>query len=414
MSRDNISEAALKVLYRLKKGGYQAYLVGGSVRDLLLKKNPKDFDVATDATPEEVNALFRNSRVIGRRFRLVHVRFGREIIEVATFRSSADPANDDHDHEVSEGTGRILRDNVYGTLEDDVWRRDFTANALYYNIADYSIRDCVGGVADIEDHTLKMIGDPEQRYREDPVRMLRAARFAAKLEFDIHPDTAAPLPDLAPLLDDVPAPRLFDEYCKIFQSGHALDGFRHLREYGLFEHLFPVTEQWLREGDERRLNFVEAALKSTDDRVAQDKPVTPMFLYGVFLWGPVQEFAHANMERQNWTELQAIIAGAAELTLKQNQIVFMPKRFSYPMREMLQLQPRFKRRKGKRALNMLSHPRFRAAYDLMLLRQQLGEVDEEEAKWWTDAQKNPAQARKSSQQPKSGRRRRKPRRPAGE
>jgi len=387
VSRDNISEAALKVLYRLKKGGYQAYLVGGSVRDLLLKKSPKDFDVTTDATPEQVNKLFRNSRVIGRRFRLVHVRFGREIIEVATFRSSADPDNDDHDHEVSEGTGRVLRDNVYGSLEDDVWRRDFTANALYYNIADFSICDYVGGVEDVKNRVLKMIGDPEQRYREDPVRMLRAARFAAKLEFDIDADTAAPIPELAYLLDDVPAPRLFDEFCKLFQSGHALEGFRHLRRYGLFGHLFPATEQWLLEGDESRLGFIEAALTNTDERVAQDRPITPMFLYGIFLWGPVSQYVQAELEKGKCTELQAVMAGAAELSLKQNERVFFPKRFSLPMREMLQLQPRFAKRQGRRAFSLLSHPRFRAAYDLMMLRRLLGEVDDETAEFWTDVQK---------------------------
>jgi len=387
VSRDNISDAALKVLYRLKKGGYQAYLVGGSVRDLLLKKSPKDFDVTTDATPEQINKLFRNSRIIGRRFRLVHVRFGREIIEVATFRSSADPENDDHDHEVSEGTGRVLRDNVFGSLEDDVWRRDFTANALYYNIADFSIMDCVGGADDIFDRSLKMIGDPEQRYREDPVRMLRAARFAAKLEFDIDAETAKPIPDLAYLLNDVPAPRLFDEFCKLFQSGHAVEGFRHLREYGLFAHLFPATEQWLQEGDEARLEFVEAALANTDKRVAEDRPITPMFLYGIFLWGPVSEFAKQLVDEGSCTELQAVIAGAAELSLKQNERVFFPKRFSLPMREMLQLQPRFEKRQGRRAFSLLGHPRFRAAYDLMMLRQKLGEIDEESAVWWTEVQK---------------------------
>jgi len=393
VTRDNISDAALKVLYRLKKGGYQAYLVGGSVRDLLLKKNPKDFDVATDATPEQVHGLFRNSRVIGRRFRLVHVRFGREIIEVATFRSAADPANDAHDHEVSEGTGRVLRDNVYGTLEDDVWRRDFTANALYYNIADFSIRDCVGGVADIRDRTLRMIGDPEQRFREDPVRMLRAARFAAKLEFDIHPDTAAPLPELANLLHDVPPARLFDEFCKIFQSGHALEGFRYLRQYRLFRHLYPATAQWLDEGESEglpeRLEFVEQALKNTDERVAEGRPVTPMFLVGVFMWGPVLKDAGMYQEKRGYTELQAVMAAADDLVQRQNQRVFMPKRFSYPMREMLQLQPKFRKTRGKRAKSLLGHPRFRAAYDLMLLRQTLGEVDAEQAQWWTDVQTMP-------------------------
>lgn len=393
VSRDNISDAALKVLYRLKKGGYEGYLVGGSVRDLLLKKSPKDFDVATDATPDEVHKLFRNSRVIGRRFRLVHVRFGREIIEVATFRSSADPDNDDHDHEVSEGTGRVLRDNVYGTLEDDVWRRDFTANALYYNIADFSIRDCVSGVADIKQRTLRMLGDPETRYREDPVRMLRAARFAAKLEFTIHPDTAEPLPRLAELLRDVPPARLFDEFCKIFQSGHALEGFRHLRQFRLFRHLYPETAQWLDEGVENnhpeRLEFIEQALRNTDERVAEGRPVTPMFLVGVFLWGPMILDVRRLQEAEGYTELQAGNIASDSLVQRTNDIVFMPKRFSYPMREMLQLQPKFNRTKGKRAMSMLGHPRFRAAYDLMLLRQILGEVDEKTADWWTEIQTKP-------------------------
>ncbi|MDG2154918.1 MAG: polynucleotide adenylyltransferase PcnB [Gammaproteobacteria bacterium] len=393
VSRDNISDAALKVLYRLKKGGYEAYLVGGSVRDLLLKKSPKDFDVATDATPDEVHKLFRNSRVIGRRFRLVHVRFGREIIEVATFRSSADPDNDDHDHEVSKGTGRVLRDNVYGTLEDDVWRRDFTANALYYNIADFSIRDCVEGVADIRRRTLRMLGDPETRYREDPVRMLRAARFAAKLEFTIHPDTAEPLPRLAELLRDVPPARLFDEVCKIFQSGHALEGFRHLRQLSLFRHLYPETDQWLDEGVKNnhpeRLKFIEQALRNTDERVAEGRPVTPMFLVGVFLWGPMIQDTKRLREAEGCTELQAGNIASNNLVQRTNDIVFMPKRFSYPMREMLQLQPKFNRTKGKRAMSMLGHPRFRAAYDLMLLRQVLGEVDARTANWWTEIQTKP-------------------------
>ncbi len=390
VTRDNISDAALKVLYRLKKGGYEAYLVGGSVRDLLLKHSPKDFDVSTNATPEQVNKLFRNSRIIGRRFRLVHVRFGREIIEVATFRSGADPDNDDHDHEVAEGSGRVLRDNVYGTLEDDVWRRDFTANALYYNIADFSIYDCVGGVADIQSRTLRVLGDPEARYREDPVRMLRAARFAAKLEFTIHPDTAEPLPRLAELLQNVPPARLFDEFCKIFQSGHALEGFRHLRTYRLFRHLYPATAQWLDEAEgPERLEFIEQALRNTDQRVAEDRPVTPMFLVGVFLWGPVIHDARRLQEEQGYTELQAVMAAADSLVQRQNERVFMPKRFSYPMREMLQLQPRFQRTKGKRALSLLGHPRFRAAYDLLLLREVLGEVDAENVAWWTDIQTRP-------------------------
>ena len=241
ISRANISKSALKVLFRLKDGGYQAYLVGGSVRDLLLDGHPKDFDIATDATPEQVRALFNNSRMIGRRFRLVHVRFGREIIEVATFRAPANHDNDDH--EIAEGSGRVLRDNVWGTFEDDVWRRDFTCNALYYDIRDYSVRDHVGGVEDIRNRQLRLIGDPEQRYREDPVRMLRAVRFAAKLRFEVEPGTAEPIGRLAELLDNIPAARLFDEFGKLFQAGHALNTWRAQRYFGLLPHLLPFTAE---------------------------------------------------------------------------------------------------------------------------------------------------------------------------
>ncbi len=269
----------------------------------------------------------------------------------------------------------------------------FTANALYYNIADFSIRDCVDGVADIKQRTLRMLGDPETRYREDPVRMLRAARFAAKLEFTIHPDTAEPLPRLAELLRDVPPARLFDEFCKIFQSGHALEGFRHLRQFHLFRHLYPETAQWLDEGVENnhpeRLEFIEQALRNTDERVAEGRPVTPMFLVGVFLWGPMTHDVRRLQEAEGYTELQAGNIASDSLVQRTNDIVFMPKRFSYPMREMLQLQPKFNRTKGKRAMSMLGHPRFRAAYDLMLLRQILGEVDAKTADWWTEIQTKP-------------------------
>jgi poly(A) polymerase len=395
ISRANISSAALKVLYRLKDGGYQAYLVGGSVRDLLLDRHPKDFDVATDATPEQVKALFSNSRIIGRRFRLVHVRYGREIIEVATFRAPA--SDDDDDHQVAEGSGRVLRDNVWGSFEDDVWRRDFTTNALYYDIRDYSVRDYVGGVADIKAKRLRLLGDPEQRYREDPVRMLRAVRFAAKLGFEIEEHTAAPIRDLAPLLDNIPAARLFDEFGKLFQAGYALETWRQLQHYGLLHYLLPVTADWL-EGsdDERRENFIEQALRNTDKRIASDKPVTPMFLFAVFLWGPVHERARNLMEHEKMSEVQALVAAGAELSAAQNARLAVPKRYTYPMREIMQMQPRFQRRRGKRAGSLLEHRRFRAAYDLMLLRGELGEVEPEVAKWWTDVQELPENKQKLS------------------
>jgi poly(A) polymerase len=388
ISRANISKAALKVLYRLKDGGYQAYLVGGSVRDLLLDGRPKDFDIATDATPEEVRALFNNSRLIGRRFRLAHVRFGREIIEVATFRAPASDLNDDHS--VAEGSGRVLRDNVWGTFEDDVWRRDFTANALYYDIRDFSIRDYVGGVADIRNRQLRLLGDPEQRYREDPVRMLRAARFAAKLDFTIEKATAAPIPELAGLLDNIPPARLFDEFGKLFQTGEALKSWQQLKELRLLEHLFPWTMEWLADDPEGlRARFIEAALSNTDERVRADKSVTPMFLFAVLLWGPVRTGADMLIEREQMTEVQALVAAAAEMSAVQNARISVPKRFSLPMREIMQMQPRFEKRQGKRALSLLDHRRFRAAYDLLLLRQELGEVDAELVRYWTEVQELP-------------------------
>lgn len=385
ISRTDISNAALKVLYRLKDGGHEAYLVGGGVRDLLLGGHPKDFDVATSATPEEVHQLFNNSRLIGRRFRLVHVRFGREIIEVATFRAPA--GAEDDDHQIAEGSGRVLRDNVWGSLEDDALRRDFTVNSLFYGIEDFAIRDYTGGVADIEARQLRLIGDPEQRYREDPVRMLRAARFAAKLDFEIEPGTAEPIGKLAHLLDNIPPARLFDEFGKLFQSGHALKSWQQLQKFDLTHHLFPLTAMWLNNDPEGvRKAYIEHALRNTDERVAQDKPITPMFLFAVLLWGPVSGRARQLMDDESMSGVQALVAAGAELTAMQCQRIAVPKRFTFPMREIMQMQPRFERRTGKRAQALLSHRRFRAAYDLYALRAQLGEVPPEELEWWTEAQ----------------------------
>lgn len=388
ISRADISKYALKVLYRLKDAGYQAFLVGGSVRDLLLGRHPKDFDVATDAHPEDVRALFGNSRLIGRRFRLAHVRFGQEIIEVATFRGlGTEEASSEH-REVSAETGRLIRDNVYGTVEEDVWRRDFTANALYYNISDFSVWDFTGGYADVQARQLRMIGDPESRYREDPVRMLRAARFAAKLGFTVHPDSAAPIPRLAHLVDGVPSARLFDEFLKMFQSGNALASYRELRRFGLFEHLFPATANWLGPGGDAREQFIEGALANTDARVAEDKPITPMFLLGVFLWGPVADRA-AVLTADGMSDFQALALAAAELTREQTERIAVPKRFSIPMREMLQLQSRFEKTRGARALAFIESKRFRAAYDLLVLRSLVGNADPALAHWWTTIQALP-------------------------
>ena len=360
VSRNDISNSALKVLYRLHKSGYQAFLVGGCVRDALLGLHPKDFDIATNATPEEVRSLFSNCRLIGRRFRLAHIRFGREIIETATFRAAAIHKDDDVAHDTE---GRIIRDNVYGTIDEDVWRRDFTCNALYYNIADFSIWDFTDGVEDVERRRLVLIGDPEQRLREDPVRMLRAVRFAAKLDFTIDDSVVKAMHKNVGLLTNVPAARLFDEFLKLFQSGHAEKTFDLLREHGLFAEMFPATEQELNEDDTFN-KFVRASLQNSDRRVAAGQSVTPMFLIGVFLWAPVKRIAAIRRSEEKMSEGQSLSLAAYEISSEQQRRIAIPKRFTVPMREMLALQPRFQTMRGRRAMNLLEHRRFRAAYDL--------------------------------------------------
>ncbi len=393
ISRANISQNALKVLYRLKEAGYQAFLVGGAVRDLLLGMNPKDFDVATNAHPDEVKQLFRNCRLIGRRFHLAHVRFGYEIIEVATFRAAhtaidEDNSVDEAGHRVLDERGRIVRDNLYGTIEEDVWRRDFTANALYYNINDFSVWDYVGGVADARARILRLIGDPETRYREDPVRMLRAVRFAAKLDFTIHPDTLAPIPKLAWMLDGVPPARLFDEVNKLFLSGFAVSSFAKLQELRLTEHLFPDLAAALDDADSTAARLLQLGLAGTDERVRADKSVTPTFLFAVLLWPAIRK-AYDRMAHAEGAESVDLMNACELVAMRQQARVAIPKRFTLPMREIIGLQPRFERREGRRALRLLAHPRFRAAYDFLLLRAACGEVPEELATWWTDIQDVP-------------------------
>ena len=410
VSRDEISNAALKVLYRLHKSGFQSFLVGGGVRDALLGLHPKDFDIATNATPEEVRRLFSNCRLIGRRFRLAHVRFGREIIEVATFRAAANHVDDDsaHDHE-----GRIIRDNVYGTIEEDIWRRDFTCNALYYNIADFSIWDYAGGISDIEKRRLVLIGDAKQRLREDPVRMLRAIRFAGKLDFTIDKSVVVSIAENRSLLSNVPAARLFDEFLKLFQSGAAERTFDLLRQHKLFAELFPATEQELRT-DDTFMAFVRGALCNTDNRVAAGQSVTLMFLIGVFLWAPTKRLAAMHRAEEKMSESQALSLASYQLCAQQQQRISLPKRFTVPMREMLALQPRFDLMHGRRAMNLLAHRRFRAAYDFMMLLSEVGEVDVEVAKFWTDVQAQSDEERATSFKlgtgPKAKRRPRKRRR----
>ncbi len=389
ISRRDISDNALKVLYRLRKAGYQAYMVGGGVRDLSLGREPKDFDVATDAHPEEVAQLFRNCRLIGRRFRLAHVHFGPEIIEVATFRALPPPDDDVAEGERVIDNGRIVRDNVYGTLAEDALRRDFTVNALYYNIADFSVVDHAGGMEDLQGGVIRLIGDPRERYQEDPVRMLRAVRFALKLGFRIHPETAAPLPEMASALADMPAARLFDEALKLFMAGTGLSAFEMLRHYGLFEPLMPLTAEALaEEGSEDWIPFIAAALRNTDERVSADKPVTPAFLFAALLWPAVRR-REAELVEAGEAQVPALQRASSEIQALQQSRIALPKRFSIPMREVWTLQPRFERRGGKRARRLLGHPRFRAAYDFLELRAQAGDASQELVQWWRDFQDQP-------------------------
>jgi len=417
VSRDEISTSALKVLYRLHKSGYQAFLVGGGVRDALLDLHPKDFDIATDASPDEVRALFSNCRLIGRRFRLAHVRFGREIIEVATFRAASNE-KDKHDDAAHDHEGRILRDNVYGSIEEDVWRRDFTCNALYYNIADFSIWDYVDGLEDVKRRRLVLIGDPDKRLREDPVRMLRAVRFAAKLDFNIDKSVAESIRKHVDLLRNVPPARLFDEFLKLFQAGFAESTFKLLREYDLFRQLFPETDQALND-DPNFLKFTLTALVNTDARVAAGKSITPMFLLGVFLWNPVKGLAENLRAREKMSVAQSLGIAAYEISGMQQSRISIPKRFTAPMREMLAMQPRFEINRGRRGLKLLEHRRFRAAYDFMILRAECADFDPELAQFWTDVQTQDtlqrAQSFELDQTPASKKRRRPRRRkPKGE
>ncbi|EPC00109.1 poly(A) polymerase [Litchfieldella anticariensis FP35 = DSM 16096] len=380
VSRKLFSEAALKVLYRLHNAGFEAYLVGGCIRDSLLGKVPKDFDVATNATPGQLQDLFRNSRIIGRRFRIVHVRFGREVIEVTTFRGKP---NDDHGEHLAHRSedGLLLRDNVWGNIEEDALRRDFTVNALYYNIADFSIHDWANGVRDIESRTLRLIGDPETRYREDPVRMLRAIRFATKLDFRLADATEAPIRELAPLLLRIPPARLFDEILKLFLAGHAVDTFHALRTYGLFEMLFPEAEEAMAELPWAE-SLIERALANTDTRIREERPVTPAFLFAALLWPGVTRRMEA-IQAEGMPPIPALQAASQQAVSRQLQHISIPKRFSMPMRDIWDLQQRLPKRRGKRAIQTREHPRFRAAYDFLLLREEAGEIEPGLGQWWT-------------------------------
>ncbi|KGY12317.1 poly(A) polymerase [Vibrio tubiashii] len=382
ISRKKISDNALKVLYRLHGAGFDAYLVGGGVRDLLLGQAPKDFDIATNATPEQIRQLFKNCRLIGRRFRLAHIMFGRDIIEVATFRGHHQEPSKNVSQQSKEGM--LLRDNVYGTIDEDAERRDFTVNAMYYNIGDYSIHDYAGGIEDLEDKLIRLLGDPETRYREDPVRMLRAIRFAVKLDFDIEEDTAEPIEELATLLQDIPAARLYEESLKMLQSGHGLETYHLMREYNLFQQLFPIIAEFFTEDySSQTEQMLDLVLDSTDQRIEEGKRINPAFMFAAMLWYPLQEKAKQLMEKRNLAYYDAIMEASNYVLDDQVRTIAIPRRHTATIREIWQLQLRMPRRNGKRAFRLMELNKFRAGFDFLEMR---GEVEQGDtqllAKWW--------------------------------
>jgi poly(A) polymerase len=387
LRRGQFSRYAVSVVERLQNAGYQAYLVGGCVRDMLIDVDPKDYDVATSATPEQVRVEFRNARVIGRRFRLVHVHFGREIIEVATFRANHPQGDEEEDSNQSSHneSGRILRDNVYGSLEEDAQRRDFTINALYFDVTGERILDYARGMHDVRNQQIRLIGDPEQRYQEDPVRMLRAVRFAAKLDFEIEPHSAAPIRRLAPMLREIPAARLFDEVLKLFMAGYAEFAYNLLLEFDLFEALFPASDAALKRDPEPTDRLIRLALASTDQRIAQGKSVTPAFLFAALLW-PALPARVTQLRERGLPPIPAMHEAAHQLISEQCQRIAIPKRFTMPIREIWDMQERLPRRQGKRADLLLGNPRFRAGYDFLILREDAGEELGGLGDWWTDYQ----------------------------
>ena len=402
LSRKQMSEKALSVVYGLRRAGFDAYLVGGCIRDLMLGGQPKDFDVATNATPEQVKQQFKWARIVGRRFKIAHVSYGREIIEVTTFRAAhqdADSAKTSHGANrtaLANDQGMLLRDNVYGSLREDALRRDFSINALYYTVDQFQVLDYVGGIDDLRNRVIRIIGDAETRYSEDPVRLLRAIRFKAKLGFEFDPATAEPIARCGPLLNQVAAPRLFDEIIKLFLHGNGRATLELLFDYDLFRQLFPFTEQALSSDDNnanqasRYRRLLQHALDNTDQRIAQRKPVTPAFLYAALLWPVVAEHSD-QLVQQGETKLRSLqLAGFAALDA-QLPIVTIPKRFSIAMREIWNLQSRLENarldnRQHKRTLALLDNPRFRAAYDFLLLREQAGEALQEYTDYWTKVQ----------------------------
>jgi poly(A) polymerase len=407
LSRETVSPSAAKVCAALREAGFSAYVVGGAVRDLLLGIKPKDFDVATDARPEQIRPLFRRALIIGRRFRLVHVMFGSETVEVSTFRGADTGTSEKDEH------GRVLRDNVFGTQEEDARRRDFTVNALYFDPHTEELVDFHGGLADLKKRTLRVIGDPETRYREDPVRMLRAVRLAAKLGLTLDPATREPIRSLAPLMERVPPARLFDEMLKLLLSGHASACLRQLRDVGLHKGLLPLLDVILEQPLGER--FVTLALAQTDERVLNDRPVSPAFLFAALLWHEVLA-AWKTGQAKGARALPALEHAMDEVLDTQCAKLAITRKLTATMRELWALQPRFEQRSGNRAYRLLESPRFRMAYDFLALRAASGEVSADLEEWWRAFQSADAESRKAmllpETAPRKRRRRRRKKRPA--
>ena len=410
--KDELSNAAISVCEGLHRAGYKAFVVGGAVRDLLLNRHPKDYDVATDATPEQVKSVFRRARIIGRRFKLVHVMFRDETVEVSTFRANHPAADADEQDGRADEHGRLLRDNVYGNQEEDAIRRDFTMNALFYDPEREEVWDVVDGFADIKKKRVVMIGDPTARYREDPVRMLRAARLAAKLGFTIDAATEAPIAALAPLLDNVPTARLFDEMQKLLFSGHALNGIEKMRALGLHTGLLPVLDTLF--NDPAAKAFVVLALQRTDERIAQDKGVSPPFLFAALFWWPMVQRWRA-LEAKGVRPLQAMHEAMDDVLDVQRKTLAVPRRLDPLIKELWLAQPRFPHRSQRQAFRTLTHPRFRASYDFYALRAEAGDADKEIAAWWERFQFADEATRESmllpDEEPKNKKRRRRKKKP---
>lgn len=407
IEESKISVNALKVVNRLTEGGFQAYLVGGCIRDLIIGKTPKDFDIATDAHPEDVRDLFRNSRIIGKRFRIVHVRFGREIVEVTTFRGP----HDDRYNENHSESGRTLVDNIFGTFKEDVFRRDFTMNAVYYQPEAHEITDLAGGVDDIAAKTIRTIGDPEGRFREDPVRMLRAMRFEAKLGFHMADELRETITSLGYLIQDVSSARLFEEVLKLFMSGYGEAAYDSLLAHKMYGWLFPDSNRSM--DNHQTQELVRLALVSTDNRIAIGKPVTPAFIYAAMFWYPFVEERERLQKEEGISHIAASQEAANNILAKQQLFTSIPKRFSGTIKDMWFLQFRLPARFGNKPDVTLDHKRFRAAYDFLLIREHAGEKTENLGEWWTEYQEasetRKAEMKQSGGKKRSRKRKRKPR-----